>query len=112
MLILVHGNGFELDSLLRRQVQSKIESSMSRFENRIGTVKAYLADLNGPKNGIDKSIRLVIGVQKKRAVVLDERGENWLSMLDSVSDRASYTISKLIARHRRHRKRSSAALDD
>lgn len=104
MLILVHGNGLELDPSLRRQVQSKIESSMSRFQNRIGTINAYLADMNGPKSGIDKSIRLVIDIQKKPVVVLDEKGGQWNAMLESIADRASYTISRLISKSREHRR--------
>jgi putative sigma-54 modulation protein len=104
MLILVHGNGFELDPSLRSHVQSKIESSMSKFQNRIGTINAYLADLNGPKNGIDKSIRLVIDLQKKPVVVLDEKGGQWHTMLESISDRASHTISRLMSKSRQHRR--------
>ncbi len=104
MLILVHGNGFELDPSLRNQVQSKIESSMSRFQNRIGTINAYLADMNGPKSGIDKSIRLVIDMQKKPVVVLDEKGGQWNAMLESIADRASHTISRLISKNREHRR--------
>ena len=106
MLILVHGNGFELDPSLRDQVQTKIASSLSRFHDRIGSINAYLADLNGPKNGIDKSIRLVIDLQKKPVVVLDEKGGQWQALLESVADRASYTISKVISRSRKHRRRT------
>lgn len=104
MLILVHGNGFELDPSLRRHVQSKIESSLSRFQNRIGSINAYLADLNGPKNGIDKSIKLVIDLEKKPVVVLDEKGGQWHTLLESISDRASHTISRVMSKSRQRRK--------
>ena len=73
MLILVHGNGFNLDRELRDDVATKMETCFDRFSSRIGRVHVYLADLNGPKKGIDKSIRLVIDVEREPVIVHGNR---------------------------------------
>jgi ribosome-associated translation inhibitor RaiA len=112
MLILVHGNGFALESDLREEVQEKIETSFARFSSHIGKVNAYLADLNGPKKGIDKSIRLVIDIEREPVVVIEEKGEDWSSLLESVTDRATQNMAKQIKRSRSRKDRTSMAGDE
>lgn len=105
MLILVHGSGFPLARELRDVVEEKIESSFARFSRRIGKVNAYLADLNGPKKGVDKSIRLVVDVEREPVIVIEEKGEDWLVLLESIADRASQSLAKQIKRSRSHKDR-------
>jgi putative sigma-54 modulation protein len=112
MLILVLGNGFALDRELREMVLEKIEASFGRFSSRIGRVNAYLADLNGPKKGIDKSIRLVIDVEREPVIVIEEKGEYWTALLDSVADRAAQTLTRQIKRSRFRKNRTRMAGDE
>lgn len=112
MLILVHGNGFALESALREEVQEKIEASFARISSQIGKVNAYLADLNGPKKGIDKSIRLVIDIEREPVVVIEEKGEDWSALLESVADRATQNMARQIKRSRSRKDRTSMAGDE
>ena len=111
MLIMVHGNGFEMERALRDVVQEKIELVLGRFESQIGKVSIYLADLNGPKKGIDKSIRLVIDIERQPVVVVEEKGEDWLAVLESISDRATHTVARQIERSRSRKGHTSMAGD-
>lgn len=112
MLILVHGNGFNLDRELRDDVATKMETCFDRFSSRIGRVHVYLADLNGPKKGIDKSIRLVIDVEREPVIVIEEKGEDWLPLLESIADRASQSLARQMKRSRSHKDRVSMAGDN
>ncbi len=107
MVINVHASGFVLDRELREDVQDKLDRSLFRFEPQIGKVDAYLADLNGPKKGLDKSIRLVISIERRPAIVIEEKGEDWRALLESVSDRAVHTVSRQNERARPRRDRTS-----
>jgi putative sigma-54 modulation protein len=109
MLILVHGNGFSLERELRDDVAEKIETSFTRFSSRIGKVHAFLADLNGPKKGIDKSIRLVIDVEREPVIVIEEKGEDWPALLESITDRACQSLTRQIKRSRSHKDRMRMA---
>ena len=111
MLILVHGNGFELERDLRDDVREKIELVLGRFESQIGKVNVYLADLNGPKKGVDKSIRLVVDIERQPVIVVEEKGEDWQALLESISDRASHTVSRQLDRSRVRKGRTSMAGD-
>jgi putative sigma-54 modulation protein len=103
MLIMVHGSGFEMDRALREDLQAKIELVFGRFESQIGKVSVYLADLNGPKKGVDKSIRFVIDIERKPVVVVEEKGEDWLALLESISDRAVHTVARHFDKIKRNR---------
>lgn len=109
MLIFVHGNGFDLDRELREEVEGKIEASFARVSHLITKIKAFLADVNGPKNGVDKSIRLLIDVEREPVIVIEEKGENWSILLDSVVDRAFQTLTRQLKRSRSRNDRTSMA---
>ena len=109
MLILVHSKGFDLENSLRDEVQEKIELAFGRFQDQIGKVSAHLADLNGPKKGVDKSIRLIIDIERQPVVVVEERGEDWLTLLESISDRAVHTVTRQLERARSHKGSTSMA---
>ena len=111
MLIMVHGSGFEMERALRDDVQEKIELGLGRFQSQIGKVSVYLADLNGPKKGVDKSIRLVIDIERQPVVVVEEQGEDWLALLESISDRAAHTVARQIERSRTRKGHTSMAGD-
>jgi putative sigma-54 modulation protein len=111
MLIMVHANGFDLRRELRNDVQEKIELVLSRFGNQIGNVSVFLADLNGPKRGIDKLIRIVIGLKRQPRIVVEQKGEDWPALLEGISDRASHTISRKLDRSRAKKGRISMAGD-
>jgi len=111
MLIIIHGNGFEMERALRDDVQEKIKLVLGRFQSQIRKVSVYLADLNGPKKGVDKSIRLVIEIERQPVVVVEEKGEDWLALLESISDRAAHTLARQIERSRSHTGHTSMAGD-
>ena len=111
MLVLVHSKGVELEKDLRDEVQEKIELAFGRFQDQIGKISAHLADLNGPKKGVDKSIRLVIDIERQPLVVVEERGEDWLALLESISDRAMHTVTRQLERARSHKGSTSMAGD-
>lgn len=101
MLMQVHANGFELDSALRDAIREKVGASFDRFRWKVGRVQAYLADLNGPRNGIDKSMLLVVSLHREPKLCIQERGENWGVLLESVVDRATHNLTKKIKKSRR-----------
>lgn len=111
MLIQVSGKGFDLSSELRSEVEEKIESALERFCSRIGRVNVFLADVNGPKKGIDKSLRIIIDLERLPLIVLEEKGESWQAMLDRSAERAAYSVSRQVERIRARSDRTSMSGD-
>jgi putative sigma-54 modulation protein len=110
MLVMVHSRGFEMSRELRSDVLEKVESAFTRFQNQIRKVEVYLADDNGPKKGLDKSIRLTIDLKNRPMLAVLEKGEGWQPMLEGIADRAVHTITRNIGRLRRRKTRIQ--LDD
>ena len=77
MLVQISGKGFELSSELRDHVEERVSTALDRFTDRIARVNVFLADENGPKNGLDKSLRLIIDIERLPLIVVEERGESW-----------------------------------
>jgi putative sigma-54 modulation protein len=100
MLIQVRGAGLELNEAHRDSIVEKIEDALERFSARITRVNVFLADVNGPKSGIDKSLRIVIQIRKLPLIVVEEKGEDWSAVLDAASERAVHTVSRQTHRSR------------
>jgi putative sigma-54 modulation protein len=112
MLIQIHANGFKLHASLRDQVSEKIEAYLLGYHDQVRQVNAHLADVNGPKGGIDKSIRLVIDLHRKPTIVIEGKGEEWVSLLGSVVDRADRNVSRKIKKRRSRSDRTSMMWGD
>jgi ribosome-associated translation inhibitor RaiA len=100
MQIYVNGKGVELCTSLQDEIKLKVERAFDRFSRRIGKVNAFLEDVNGPRRGFDKSMRLVIDVERIPLVVMEHRGESWRALIDETVERAVYTVSRQIERFR------------
>ncbi len=111
MQIHVGGKGSGLASQFQAEVTEKIELALGRFSPRIGKVNAYFEDVNGPKNGFDKCLRLTIDIRRLPLVVIEERGEAWRTIIDQAADRAAHTVSRQVARLRSRSDRTSMAGD-
>jgi len=111
MLIQVSGKGFELSPELRDDVEEKMKTALERFRTRIGRVNVFLADENGPKNGVDKSLRAIIDIERLPLIVVEEKGDAWQSILDRTVERATHTVSRQIERIRSRMDRTSMAGD-
>lgn len=109
MLILINVSGFKLTSEFRERIQDKLAASLSRFSVRLARLNVFLADVNGPKKGVDKFMRLVIDVKNKPVIVIEEQGQTWKDVLGTAADRASQTLSRKVKRSRIRGDRTSMA---
>ncbi len=111
MLVQVSGKGFELSPELRDDIEEKMTTILHRFHSRIGRVNVFLADVNGPKNGIDKSLRVIVDIERLPLIVVEERGESWYTILDRTAERAVHAVSRQVDRLRARTDRTSMAGD-
>jgi putative sigma-54 modulation protein len=109
MLVQVSGKGFKLGNEFREHVEEKLVTALGRFGSRIARVNVFLADENGPKHGIDKSLRLVINVERMPLIVVEERGESWCAVLVQSAARAVHAVSRQVDRVRSVNDRTSMA---
>ena len=111
MLVQISAKGFEPGTELRDHVEERILTALDRFADRVARVNVFLADENGPKNGLDKSLRLVIDIERLPLIVVEERGESWYAVLDQAAERAVHAVSRQVDRARSRADRTSMADD-
>lgn len=58
MLIVIHFHGISASQALETHVRQRIRAAVRPFREHLSRIDAYLQDLNGPKGGRDKVVRL------------------------------------------------------
>ena len=94
---------------LEDRIDRRLRFALSRFGDRIDRVVVFLNDLNGPKGGIDKSVRILArinGVGLALAMVVDSE---WEVAVDRAADRIGTNVARQMIRHRQHSHHRSSA---
>jgi ribosome-associated translation inhibitor RaiA len=112
MKIQVSGKGFELAQDLRNDVEEKVGMGLDRFTERIRRVNVFLEDVNGPKRGFDKSLRMIVDIDRLPLIVVEEKGEVWISLVDKAVQRSAHTVRRQIDRIRTYSNRTSMSGDE
>ena len=86
--------GIELSADLNDYVRRRAHFSLGRFAGRIRSLSIRLADVNGPRGGIDKlcDIRVDIGLPK--TVIVRERQANIHAAVAFAVDRAERAVQR------------------
>ena len=84
----------ELTPDLREQVKRRIHFALGRFSARIKTVSVCLADVNGPRGGVDKCCVVRIQAGLRRAVVIREQHSDVHAAIAIAADRAQRSMTR------------------
>jgi hypothetical protein len=90
---------------LRDRIDRSLTFALSRFDSRVDRVVVFLKSLNGPKGGIDKSVRILAridGVGIALAMVVDS---GWEVAVDRAADRIGVNVARQLIRHRQRSSR-------
>jgi putative sigma-54 modulation protein len=98
MWLDIHTSGMSLDSSIRQRLDRRLSIALVKFAHRIDRVHVYLMDENGPRGGIDKRCRVVIGVRGVGTVIVEEQSDMLERLIDALSDRVGYAVSKRVER--------------
>jgi len=85
---------------LKDRIDRRLRFALCRFEGRVDHVVVFLQSLNGPKGGIDKSVRILAridGVGIVLAMVVDS---GWEVAVDRAADRIGVNVARQLIRHR------------
>lgn len=90
---------------LKDRIDRRLRLALSRFDSRVDRVIVFLQCLNGPKGGIDKSVRILAridGVGIALAMVVDS---GWEVAVDRAADRIGVNVARQLIRHRQRSSR-------
>ncbi len=75
---------------LHKQIERSIEYAIDRHRSRIDRISVYLADLNGPRGGIDKLCQITADVRGTRPVQILESGDDLMTTVNRAARRLGY----------------------
>ncbi len=86
----------ELDRLVAR----RIHFALSRFAHAIRAVHVTLADINGPRGGIDKAVRVRILGPRLGSIVVEGTAVDVPEAVDGAIGRAARSTARALDRRR------------
>lgn len=94
MDVQIHSCDFPLTGALRRFTQRRLIGITERFGATIGSMRVHFRDINGPKGGVDKSVRVQIFVPSRRPIVIETRHEDLYAAITITARRLSRAVQR------------------
>lgn len=85
-----------------QHINNRLSRAMSRFGRRVGAVEVHLADINGPRGGIDKRCSIVADVRPSRTLVVENTREEFYAAIDGAISKLKRAMSRAADRAKRN----------
>lgn len=96
----IKGQGLFLGPAVIDRIERRLRFALSRFADRIGRVTIRVADLNGPRGGVDKQCRIVVKLRSGGEIVIDDTAIALEMAIDRGADRVQRAVARTLARMR------------
>lgn len=100
MKLEIRRQGVEVSEAFQTHIERRLAFALGRFSPQIQRVAVYLADLNGPKGGVDKQCRLVARLLRLGVVTVEEQDAELTALIDRASDRLARAVQRKLERTR------------
>lgn len=100
MKVQVRYRQIESTPALQELVERRVQFGLSRFVHTIREVHVTLADVNGPRGGVDKVCRVRVAGPKIDPIVIEEAAAGLATAIDGAIARAARTTARTIDRRR------------
>ena len=97
------------DAPRRDDVERRFRFALGRFAPRIGRVTITMADVNGPRGGLDKRCRVVVGLVPRGHVIAEVSDRSYDAASCRAADRVGHAVGRELERRRGHKDRLSAS---
>jgi ribosome hibernation promoting factor len=93
----IQGN-INITTELRGHIERRLCFALERFARRIRKIRVNVADLNGPRGGIDKRCRVAIVLEPSRTIVMEDRDSDIYVAIDRAADRIARCVRRQFKR--------------
>ncbi|MBP7933416.1 MAG: HPF/RaiA family ribosome-associated protein [Phycisphaerae bacterium] len=112
MRIRMSGHGVEVNTVLRKRVQRRLQFALSRFSNRIRAVAVRLSDIGGDRGGADRSCRIIVHLSPTGTIMIEDRDPDHSVAIDRAADRAGRAVARELRRRWEVRRRATLRGND
>lgn len=100
MEIEIQSRLVQVDDGLRAFIQRRLRFALGRFQERVQRVTVRLADINGPRGGVDKRCQMLLRVAGLPDIVVADTEMDVHAAIARACDRASRTLGRYLRRAR------------
>jgi putative sigma-54 modulation protein len=100
MRVRVFGRSLATSDAQRAFVQRKIGAALRRVRRLGGTADVRLADLNGPKGGVDQACTVVLTPPGLRTIRIEERAADSYAAVERAARRLRRTVARILDRRK------------
>lgn len=91
MQLDIQASGFSLTDSIRDYTKQRLQFALSRNDQHITRVQVRLADINGPRGGVDKRCQIDLTMAGQSDIVIEDIETNLYVAIDRASDRCART---------------------
>jgi putative sigma-54 modulation protein len=104
MRIVVREQHMQLDESVRETISRRLGFALSRFAEQIRSTEVQVADVNGPRGGIDKRCTVAVRMAGAGTVVVEHEDSDPHVAVARAFERAGRAVARLLERRREVRK--------
>ena len=98
MIISTSSHNIQLSNGVDECVQRSLRSALKRVSHDIISIDVFMQDINGPKGGIDKTVKIRIDLRNRQHVVIETSDENLYAAIRKGSKRAKLAVNRRLGR--------------
>lgn len=99
----IHRHGFAMEPAVQDHIERRLRLVLGRFGPRIGRVTVHLADINGPRGGLDKRCRIIARLRGGGRVIVEDTNAELTAAVHGASDRLGQSVRRQLERRRDRR---------
>ncbi len=100
MKLDIQTNGFSLTDSIRDYTKLRMQFALHRNDKHVMRVQVRLADINGPRGGVDKRCQIDLSLAGHNDIVIEDTETNLYVAIDRASDRCARTLARKLERAR------------
>lgn len=105
----IRTQGFALTDGLRDYTERRLAFALGSSAQHVSRVAVLLADINGPRGGIDKRCRIRARLAPSLEVVVEDTQADLYAAIDRAAERIGRSLARSVGRQRGSRFASRAA---
>lgn len=102
MQLDIQTNGFSLTEGIRHYTTQRLQFALDRNDGQIIHARVSLADINGPRGGIDKRCQINLALAGQSNIVIEDTEVDLYVAIDRASDRCERTLARRLERLREY----------
>jgi ribosomal subunit interface protein len=102
MQLDIQTNGFSLTDGIRNYATRRMQFALDRNDGQVMHVKLNLADINGPRGGVDKKCQINLVLAGHSNIVIEDTEADLYVAIDRASERCARTLNRRLEKFRDH----------